>query len=58
MSCAIKDRRQLVPMLAFALESATYRTEGLGQRKDVGGDEQIGDPRLLQDTSRRLLLLW
>ncbi len=29
-------------MLAFALESPTYRSEGLGQRKDVGGAEQIG----------------
>ena len=29
-------------MLAFALEGATYRSKGLGERKDVGSDEQIG----------------
>ena len=29
-------------MLAFALEGATYRGKGLGERKDVGSDEQIG----------------
>ena len=29
-------------MLAFAFEGATYRSEGLGERKDVRGDEQIG----------------
>ena len=29
-------------MLAFPLEGAAYRSEGLGERKDVGGDEQIG----------------
>src|SRR6266567_2888467 len=42
MSRAIENRRQSAPMLAFALEGATYRSEGLGERKDVGGDEQIG----------------
>src|SRR5260221_5618748 len=29
-------------MLAFPVERATYRSERPGQRKDVGGDEQIG----------------
>src|SRR6516165_1251939 len=41
-SRAIEDRRQPAPMLAFPFECATYRREGLGQRKNVGGDEQIG----------------
>src|SRR5260370_1640164 len=42
MSRASEDGRQSAPMLAFALEGATYRSEGPGERKDVGGDEQIG----------------
>src|SRR5258707_525561 len=42
MSRAIEDRRQSAPMLAFALEGATYHCEGLSERKDVRGDEQIG----------------
>src|SRR5258708_1125824 len=29
-------------MLAFPVEGATYRSEGLGEREDVGGDEQVG----------------
>ena len=41
-SCAVEDGSQSAPMLAFALEGATYRGEGLGERKDVGSDEQIG----------------
>ena len=44
MSGAIEDRRQSALMLAFALEGATYLSKGLGQRKDVGGDEHIGVP--------------
>ena len=28
-------------MLALALEGPTYRSEGLGKRKDVSGDEQV-----------------
>jgi hypothetical protein len=31
-------------MVAFVLEHAAYRSERLGQRKDVGGDEQVGVP--------------
>src|SRR5438128_877720 len=42
ISRAIEDRRQSAPMLAFALEGATYRSERLGERKDVRGHEQIG----------------
>ena len=36
---AIEDRRQSPPVLAFALEGPSYGSEGLGQWKDVGGDE-------------------
>src|ERR1700747_1028195 len=56
MSRAIEDRPQSAPMLAFALDGAPYRSEGLGQRKDVGGDEHIGVPgssRVQVDPFRR-----
>ena len=29
-------------MLVLPIERATYRSEGLRQRKDVGRDEQVG----------------
>ena len=41
-SRAVEDRRQPAPMLAFPLEGAAHRGEGLGQRKDLAGDQQIG----------------
>ena len=41
-SCAVEDGSQSAPMLAFALEGATYRGKGLGERKNVASDEQIG----------------
>ena len=41
-SGAVEDGSQSAPMLAFALEGAAYRGKGLGERKDVASDEQIG----------------
>ena len=31
-------------MVAFTLEGVAYRSKGLGQRKDLLGDEQISVP--------------
>src|SRR5260370_4303826 len=42
MSRTIEDRCQSTLMLALPVERATYGGEGLGQRKDLGGDEQVG----------------
>ena len=41
-SRAIENRRQPTLMLVFAIEGATHRSEGLGERKDVAGDQQVG----------------
>ena len=41
-SGAVEDGSQSAPMLAFALEGATYRGKGLGERKNVASDKQIG----------------
>ncbi|MCU1262219.1 MAG: hypothetical protein JWO80_5104, partial [Bryobacterales bacterium] len=41
-SCAVKDSSQLIRVFAFALESAADSGEGLGERKNVVRDKQIG----------------
>src|SRR4051812_46846240 len=40
--CAVEDCCQLIRVFSFAVERATDRREGLGERKDVGCDKQIG----------------
>src|ERR1700733_756574 len=40
-SGAIEDRRQTSLMLAFAFESAAYRGEGFGQRKNLLAYQQV-----------------
>src|SRR5215813_11233279 len=41
-SCAIEDFRQLTGMFPFAVHSAADGGEGLGQRKDFPGHQQVG----------------
>jgi hypothetical protein len=41
-SRAVKDSCQLIRVLAFAIDGAAYGSEGLGERKNVGCNQQIG----------------
>jgi hypothetical protein len=38
----VEDSGQLIAMFAFAVEGASNRGEGLGERKNVGRNKQIG----------------
>ena len=40
--CTVKDSCQLIRMFAFAVEGAADGSEGLGERKNVVRNEQIG----------------
>src|SRR6516225_10947426 len=40
--CTVKDSRQLIRVFPFALEGTAYSREGLGERKDVTSNQQIG----------------
>src|SRR6185503_16048322 len=40
-SCAVKDFRELVCVLAFAIERAPDNSERLGKWKDVAGNKQV-----------------
>ena len=41
-SCAVEDSGQLIGVFAFAVEGAADRSEGLGERKNVARNKQIG----------------
>ena len=39
---AVEDRRQAIGMRSFALKGATRRSESIGQRKNVPGNQKVG----------------